>query len=49
MGRSLFVLDRPRWESMRGLGAPFNGSVIVAESDETLTLMRFKELTKEET
>jgi len=45
---SLYVLHRPKWESMRRLGDPFDKSTIVAESDEMPSLMRFKELTKEE-
>lgn len=44
---SLFVLDRQRWEEMRGLGYPFDESEVIAEADEMLSLMRFKELTKE--
>jgi hypothetical protein len=46
-GGSLFVLGRMMFEEMRGLGEPFDGSEIVAEADEMLSLMQFKQLTKE--
>ena len=46
-GGSLFVLDRTMFEEMRGLGEPFDKSEIVAEADEMLSLMQFKQLTKE--
>ena len=46
---SLYVLDRAKFEGMRVLGDPFDKSVVIAEADEMLSLMRFKALTKEET
>ena len=48
-GGSLFVLGRTMWDEMRGLNATFYESEVVAEADEMLSLMQFKNLTKEET
>ena len=47
-GGKLFVLHRDAWNDLKGLGAPFYESKVVAESDEMLSLMRFKSLTAEE-
>jgi hypothetical protein len=46
-GGKLFVIGRTMWEEMRGLGAPFYESEVVAEADEMLSLMQFKQLTEE--
>ena len=48
-GGNMFVLDRPRWENgkrMKFYRGAYEAEV-VAEADEMLTLMRFKDLTKE--
>jgi len=44
----LFVIQRAMFHEFNCLGGAFYGAVIVTESDELLTLMRFKELTMDE-